>query len=173
MRKTLCYYVTFAWQETCKMPELANTAWLGIGGNIGDRQLNIDKAIQGIRSFGSVTQISKIIETKAWGITDRPDYLNLVLELKTNQYPHELLKNCKKLELELGREKTVKWDSRIIDIDILYFNDWSFTSNNLTVPHPFIQERDFVLKPMAEIAPFFIHPKLKHTQLSLLEKLNP
>lgn len=153
------------------MPKALHTVWLGIGGNLGDRYKNIERCIEGISKLGQITQKSSIIETKAWGITNRPDYLNMALEIKTILYPHSLLEGCQQLEVSLGREKSIKWDSRIIDIDILYFNNWVFTTPSLSIPHPFIQERGFVLKPMVEIAPKLVHPKLKETQARLLEKL--
>lgn len=158
-------------QETYKMSNSLHQVWLGIGGNLGDRKSNIEKAIKGLEKLGQIKQTSEIIETKAWGITDRPDYLNLALELHTSLLPHQLLEACQQIEKVLGREKSIKWDSRIIDIDILYYNDWFFTTPSLIVPHPFIQERDFVLKPLSQIAPSLLHPTLKETQLRLLENL--
>ena len=154
------------------MSKTINIAWLGIGGNLGDRASHIEKSISQLKEHGKIITIANTIETKAWGITDRPAYLNTVACIGTTLFPHELLAECQKIEKNIGRTKAIKWDSRIIDIDILYFNNWMFKSDILEVPHPYISERDFVLIPMAETAPNHVHPKLKLSQARLLEKLN-
>ncbi|MFT5885980.1 MAG: 2-amino-4-hydroxy-6-hydroxymethyldihydropteridine diphosphokinase [Arcticibacterium sp.] len=146
--------------------------FLGLGSNLGDREKAISVALEEIgKVLGSIQKTSSIIETAAWGKTDLPDYLNLVVEIKTSLWPLALIDSILKLEEKLGRIRTQKWDSRLIDIDILYFNDWHFKMPKLEIPHPFIAERKFVLKPLTEISPNFVHPICKKSNSGLLEKL--
>jgi 2-amino-4-hydroxy-6-hydroxymethyldihydropteridine diphosphokinase len=146
--------------------------FLGLGSNLGDREKAISDALKEIeRLIGSIQNTSLLIETAAWGKTDLPDYLNLVVEIKTHLWPLELIEYILKLEENLGRIRTQKWDSRLIDIDILYFNDWHFKMPKLEIPHPFIAERAFVLKPLVGISPDFIHPVYRESNSELLERL--
>lgn len=147
--------------------------FLGIGSNLGDREISISNAIDNIESsLGKVIKVAPTISTKAWGKTDSPDYLNTVIEIQTDLLPLELIKKVLEVEASLGRVRTEKWASRVIDIDILYFNNWHFNTPNLIVPHPYIAERTFVLEPLAEIAPEMMHPVLKKTHLELLDILD-
>lgn len=136
--------------------------YLSLGGNLGDRLSNLTKAIQLIKErIGEVLQESAIYETKAWGDTNQPDYLNLVLAVKTNLEPEELLDETQRIENELGRKRREKWGARTIDIDILFINQLIINTERLKVPHPLMSERKFVLLPLEEIAPEFIHPIFK------------
>ncbi|WP_304234617.1 2-amino-4-hydroxy-6-hydroxymethyldihydropteridine diphosphokinase [Jiulongibacter sediminis] len=147
-------------------------AFLALGSNLGDRQKTLLRAVELIeRRIGQVSQKSSVIETPAWGVTDLPDYLNQVLEVYTELWPLDLIKTALEIENELGRERKQKWGSRSIDIDILYFNDWHFSTPGLIIPHPFIAQRDFVLRPLCEIAPDFEHPVLKQNNFSLFSGL--
>lgn len=136
--------------------------FLSLGGNLGDRQANLDKALTAITAkIGIVLTVSSIFETKAWGIENQPDFLNQVILVETNLSPKETLAAALAIELEMGRVREQKWYTRIIDIDLLFFDQQIITSKKLTIPHPFIPERNFVLAPLVEIAPDFIHPILK------------
>ncbi len=149
-----------------------HTLFLGLGSNLGDRKEALYHAIEAISmQIGIVEKASRIIETPAWGKTDLPDYLNQVILVKTKLWPLECIAKLLKIESSLGRERIEKWASRTIDIDILYFNHWFFNTPDLTVPHPFIQDRYFVLEPLNEIAPDFIHPVLRLNSKELLDHL--
>lgn len=136
--------------------------YLSLGGNLGDRLSNLIMAIQLIKErIGEVLQESAIYETKAWGDTNQPDYLNMVIALKTNLAPEELLNKTQRIENELGRKRREKWGARTIDIDILLINHLIINTERLKVPHPLMSERKFVLLPLMEVAAEFIHPIFK------------
>lgn len=146
--------------------------FLGIGSNLGDREASIAQAYEKLEELvGPIFIKSTIIETPAWAKEDSPSYLNAVIRIQTSLFPLELIKTVLGIEQELGRVRTEKWASRTIDVDILYFEDWLFSTPSLIIPHPYIQKRAFVLEPLAEIAPDFIHPVLKKTHRELLDVL--
>jgi 2-amino-4-hydroxy-6-hydroxymethyldihydropteridine diphosphokinase len=146
--------------------------FLGLGSNLGSREESLKKAYSEIENrIGQILKESTIIETPAWGKKDSPNYLNSVIEVQTNLLPLELITTVLTIEQELGRVRTEKWASRIIDIDVLYFNDWHFHTPSLIIPHPFIHLRKFVLEPLAEIAPDMVHPVLRKSHLELLNAL--
>ena len=129
-----------------------NGIFLGLGTNLDNREKNLSSAIELInKQIGTIIKKSSIHKTKAWGKTDQPDFLNMVIKIETKLDPQKLLKQCLSIENELGRIRKEKWGERIIDIDILYFNDLIINDENLKIPHPLIQEREFVLKPLNEI----------------------
>lgn len=145
--------------------------FFSIGGNIGDRHTNLAGAVTAIaKKVGPVLSISSIYETKAWGIENQPDFLNQVLLVETNLSPLTTLETVLNIELEMGRIRTQKWYTRIIDIDLLFFDKQIVSSKKLTIPHPFITKRNFVLAPLAEIAPNFIHPILQKSIANLYTK---
>jgi len=145
--------------------------FFSIGGNIGDRSTNLDKAITAIaKKIGPILSISSIYETKAWGIENQPDFLNQVLLVETNLSPLETLETVLAIELKMGRIRERKWYTRIIDIDLLFFDNRIMTSKKLTIPHPFLEKRNFVLAPLVEIAPNFIHPVLQKSIADLYRK---
>lgn len=147
-----------------------NGIYLGIGGNVGNRKENLSKARQLIAEyFGEIKSASSIYQTAAWGKTDQQDFYNQVLFVKTKLASEQCMKNCLEIENQLGRKRTDKWSSRTIDIDILFYNSEIINKPNLKIPHPFIQERNFVLAPLAEIAPYFIHPVLRKRIKTLLK----
>lgn len=147
----------------------SNQVYLGLGSNLGNRQENLALARQLITvQIGDIVAQSSIYETAAWGLTDQNDFLNQVICINTEYEASEVLAKVLAVELSMGRVREIKWGARLIDIDILYYNDAIITLDNLIVPHPFIQERRFVLAPLAEIAPEFVHPQLKKTNASLL-----
>ena len=146
-----------------------NYAFLSLGSNEGDRIQWLKKAIDMIvSSCGPFTRLSSVYETAAWGITDQPDFLNMVIRIKTTLNPHELLEAILAIEVALGRKREVKWGPRIIDIDILLYNYEIVDTSELTIPHPFLQERRFILVPLAQIASSYIHPKVNMSISQLL-----
>ncbi len=147
-------------------------AYIGIGSNLGNRQKNCTRAIELLEKRGIVIKKkSSMYETEPWGVEEQPQFINVVLEAETSLEPHELLRMLKDVEREVGRGITFKWGPRIIDLDILLFDDLFLRDNSLQIPHPLMHERDFVLKPLCEIAPEKIHPLLKMTMCDLLSKL--
>jgi len=145
--------------------------YLGLGSNLGNREENLQTARNFIQEkLGIISSQSSIYETAAWGITQQNDFLNQVVEAETSYSPIAVLHLILQIENLMGRVREIKWGARIIDIDILYYENEVFSTENLHIPHPFIQERKFVLIPLCEIAENFIHPKLKKSNLELLEK---
>lgn len=149
------------------LPEIASpefTIYLGLGTNIGKRSDNLKKAIELISiKIGEVTKTSPVYKTAAWGITNQPDFYNQVIEIKTNKFPWSLMQSLLEIELEMGRVRVQKWHERLIDIDILFFEKIILSSENLIIPHPFISERIFVLKPLGDLNSSFVHPVYKKT----------
>ena len=145
--------------------------YLGLGTNLGDRKQNINKAIGAISLKMSISKQSSLYETTAWGYTDQPNFLNQVIQIETNLSPLRLLNFLKKTEVELGRVENFRYGPRLIDIDILFYDDLIKTTSRLQIPHPRIPERAFVLVPLNEIAPGYVHPVLKKTIAELLTKL--
>lgn len=145
--------------------------FLLLGSNLGDRPQVLAAAREMIAGqAGSIVNQSAIYETEPWGITDQPAFLNQVLEITTSLLPEDLLRIILNIEHDLGRIRYERWGARVIDIDILYFGQTIMDSARLTLPHPRIQDRRFVLAPLAEIAPGFIHPVLQKTTSKLLEQ---
>ncbi len=150
-----------------------NLAYLGLGTNMGDRHLNLTQTREAIdHEIGNIITESTIYETKAWGITNQADFLNQVILIETQLLPLALINKVLELEKKLGRIRKIKWGERIIDIDLLFFNDWHFHTPSLQVPHPLLQIRSFVLDPLNEIASDFVHPKLGDTISELKKKLD-
>lgn len=148
-----------------------STAYLLIGGNLGNRKDNLLKATALITErCGHLTRCSSVYETEAWGITDQPSFLNQVLEISTSLNARQLLRKILKIEKEMGRVRKEKLGPRIIDIDILLFENEILDLPFLKIPHPEIQNRRFVLTPLAEIDPELMHPVLKKTIAQLLEE---
>ncbi|MBS4749779.1 2-amino-4-hydroxy-6-hydroxymethyldihydropteridine diphosphokinase [Carnobacteriaceae bacterium zg-ZUI78] len=147
-------------------------AFLSLGSNIGDSQALLETAIQKLNNtYIKVTKLSSLYRTKAWGLTDQPDFLNQVIEIETFYEPQTLLQHLQNIELELGRERHIHWGPRTIDIDILFYDNQIIYESNLIVPHPYIQERTFVLEPMCDIAPHYIHPILQKPIRNLFDTL--
>jgi len=139
------------------------TAYIGIGSNIEDRKKNLDRAIEllNLANDVEVTTVSSYINTAPVGYTDQPDFLNAAVEVKTTLAAKDLLEICKNIEKELKRERIIRWGPRTIDLDILLYGDLIQNEENLTIPHPRMHEREFVIKPLNEIAPQAFHPVLK------------
>jgi 2-amino-4-hydroxy-6-hydroxymethyldihydropteridine diphosphokinase len=146
-----------------------NKAYLLTGGNMGDRQENLATAYECIgEQCGEIISASSLYETAAWGKNDQPSFLNQVLEIQTVLTTRQLLKKILSVEKQIGRVRKEKYGPRIIDIDILLFNDEIHNYPSLKIPHPELQNRRFALVPLAEIAPETIHPVLKKTIVELL-----
>lgn len=148
-----------------------NKAYLLIGGNMGDRLNYLEQARNAIKSsVGSIVMLSPVYETDAWGIEDQPAFANQALLVETPLSPQDLLKQLLLIEETLGRRRTIKYGARIIDIDILFFNNDIINERNLTIPHPALQHRRFALIPLNEIAPGVYHPIIKKTVTQLLHE---
>ena len=132
--------------------------YLSLGSNLGNRTANLKEAISSLAPQMEVKAKSKVYETPPWGYKDQPNFLNQVVKVQTYLEPLLLLKHIKRLEVALGREKTFQYGPRLIDIDILFYDDLVFESPALVIPHPHLHERGFVLLPMMDIAPDLIHP---------------
>jgi len=148
-----------------------NQVFISLGTNLGDRIQNLKKAVQSIEaSLGEIIRQSSLYETKPWGKSDQPDFLNQVVLVLTDKIPQTCLNTLSSIERQLGRTREEKWGARIIDLDLLYVNDQIINTETLILPHPGIPQRRFVLVPMTEIAPDFIHPLLLKNQKQLLEE---
>jgi len=147
-----------------------NKAYLSLGSNEGNRKQWLAKALNLIETHsGEILQKSAVYKTAAWGITDQPEFLNMAISIRTSKTAEQMLHSILSIETTLGRHRGVKWGPRIIDIDILFFNDDILDTPELVIPHPYMQERRFTLTPLADIAPDYIHPKLHKTIRELLE----
>ena len=154
-----------------------NTVYLLLGSNMGDSEQMLTVATNMIeKNIGKLTKSSSIYRTAAWGNEDQPDFLNQIIIVSSLLSSSNILKEIFVIEKEMGRVRTTKNAARVIDIDMLFFNDEIIQTETLTVPHPQVQNRRFVLVPLAEIALNFIHPLLKKSSLELLsicsDKLN-
>ncbi|MEJ5226793.1 2-amino-4-hydroxy-6-hydroxymethyldihydropteridine diphosphokinase [Thermodesulfovibrio sp.] len=149
-----------------------NLIYLSLGSNLGDREKNLDTALSELKNEGIVIlKKSSIYETAPWGYEKQPAFLNMAMEGLTLLEPYDLLKLIKEIENKMGRKKTIKYGPRVIDIDIIFYNNIILNSEVLTIPHPLMHKRDFVLKPLCEIASEFIHPELKISVKKLLDNL--
>ena len=144
--------------------------YIGVGSNMGNRLKYLEAAMEAISEYGRIIKKSAVYEAKAWGETDQPDFLNCVINFKSGLNPELLLEKLQQIEMMAGRQrnKDEKWKSRTLDLDILFADDKVIDSEKLKLPHPFLQERNFVLVPLSEIAPYFIHPILNKSVNSLL-----
>ncbi len=129
--------------------------YLGLGSNMGDRKAHIDSAVSAIARLPATRLLrrSGLYETKPWGNTDQPDYLNMVVEIGTALSPHTLLRHCADIEKRAGREPGEKWGPRPMDIDILLYGKRRIRTATLQVPHPHMWDRAFVLRPLADLVP--------------------
>ena len=148
-----------------------NKLYLLLGSNIGNSQQQLAAARKHIsKEIGLVTRQSKLYQTAAWGNNDQPDFLNQVITVKSKYDAFTVLEKILQIEHTMGRIRTIKNAPRTIDIDILFFNKDIINTKKLVVPHPFIQERRFVLTPLNELSPLFIHPVFGKSNHELLLK---
>jgi 2-amino-4-hydroxy-6-hydroxymethyldihydropteridine diphosphokinase len=149
-----------------------HTIYLGLGTNLGDRTANLQSALTGLAERVVITAVSPIYQTPPWGVTDQPDFLNMCVSAQTNLLPDELLTFVKNLEVQIGREPAKRWGPRLIDIDILFYDIYLIETEKLIIPHPQLAERAFVLRPLADIAPDFVHPGLGETIADLCQAVD-
>lgn len=150
--------------------DISHLAYLGLGSNIGDKMAHLKQAIAAIGlKIGTLRVQSSIFLTDPWGLRDQPIFLNQVVLVETSLEPELLLLEIQAIERMMGRERITKWDKRIIDIDILFYDQIVYQSDTLQIPHPWIEQRNFVLAPLAEIAPALVHPISKKTIQELLQ----
>lgn len=150
-----------------------NRAFISIGSNIGDKEENLDKAIELLTSSCDTKLLSKsrYLKTEPWGYEEQEEFLNCAIEINTILSSRELLEKMQGIEKEMKRERIVKWGPRIIDLDIIFFNDEVNNEEDLVIPHPRMEDREFVLEPLNEIAPNMLHPLLGKRVWRLLEDL--
>ncbi len=139
------------------------TIYLGLGSNLGDKEENMSKALAFIREIATITRSSRLYETQPVGEKKQEWFLNAVVEAETDLGPKSLLAALQAIEKKVGRTKTKKNGPRVIDIDILFYDDLVIKTDDITIPHKHLHERLFVLQPFMDINPDFIHPFLNKT----------
>lgn len=145
--------------------------FIALGSNLGDREQNLKSALISIEQhLGKILSSSNIYLTEPWGHHDQPDFYNQVIRIETIHTPAYVLKKLLAIEEEMGRKRTFKNASRIIDLDILFYEDLCIESTNITIPHPLLTDRRFVLEPLNEIAPDLIHPLIQKPVSLLLKE---
>ena len=144
------------------------TIYLTLGTNLGDRLANLRAAIDAFPPSIVHRQSSHIYETPPWGYTDQPAFLNMAVKCETDLDAASLLKRLKQIEVQIGRQQSFRWGPRLIDMDILFYDDLVLESESLTIPHPRLHQRAFVLVPLADIALDLIHPVFQKTIAELL-----
>ena len=152
---------------------MKSKVFIALGSNIGNLEENLNNAIARLADFGKVEKVSSFYKTKPQGFLEQADFLNGVCLLNTDLKPQELLKKLKETEKLLGRKPTFKDGPRLIDLDIIYYDDMILSIPNLTIPHPKAHLRMFVMKGLLEIAPDFVHPILKKTTAEIIENKIP
>lgn len=152
---------------------MRKTVYLSLGSNMGDREANLRDAIARLAELGEVTEVSSYYETEPVDFLAQPWFLNCAVELDTEKMPRQLLAGMLDIEKEMGRRRVQKKGPRTLDIDILLFGNSIVKAKGLTIPHPAMHERRFVLEPLAEIAPEERHPVFKRTVRELRDALPP
>src|SRR4030088_2070950 len=145
--------------------------YLSLGSNVGDRENNLREAVTRLESAGHVVSVSSFYETEPVEVTNQAWFLNCAVEIETMKMPKQLMAAVLEIERQMGRQRTQSKGPRIIDIDIILFGDSVVDSSDLTIPHPAMHERRFVLEPLAEIAPEARHPVFRTTIREILDAL--
>lgn len=148
-------------------------AYLSIGSNMGDKEKNLKEAVERMSSLSEIKieKVSSFLTTEPWGYTEQEEFLNGAVKIKTTYSPKELIKSLLNIESEMKRERIIKWGPRIIDLDIIFYDDLISDDEEAVIPHPRMEEREFVLKPLSEICPYKIHPVLRKSVVKLLNEL--
>ena len=144
------------------------TVFIALGSNLGDREMYLKMGREALAEVMDIEQVSSIYETPPWGVLEQPNYLNQVVQGKTDYLPLDLLLYLKETEKKIGRTEGVRYGPRVLDLDILFFGEQVLDLENLQIPHPRIPERAFVLVPLSEIAPDMRHPGNKMTIAEML-----
>ncbi len=148
-------------------------AYIGIGSNLGNREENCRKAITLLTGKSiKILKCSSLYETEPWGVKEQPEFINMAVEIETHMEPLELLRAIKEIENGMGRREGLRWGPRVMDLDILLYDDLILRTQELEIPHPRLRDREFVLKPLSEIAPDKIHPLFKKSIKNLLSELS-
>lgn len=151
---------------------MTHTAYIALGTNLGERLSNLRVALQSMLPEITVLAESHVYETPPWGYEDQPAFLNMVVKAETDLEPESLLEHLKQLEARLGRAQSFRWGPRLIDLDILFYNDLVIDTPPLIIPHPHLHERAFVMVPLADVAPNLRHPLLQQNTFELLAQLD-
>jgi len=149
---------------------MKHTVYIALGTNLGHRKSNLQAAMDAMPPEINIMAESHIYETPPWGYEDQPAFLNMVVKAETSLKPEALLKYLKQLEGKLGRESNFRWGPRLIDLDILFYDDLVIDTPPLVIPHPRLHKRGFVLVPLMDVAPEITHPVLQRKVNELLSE---
>jgi 2-amino-4-hydroxy-6-hydroxymethyldihydropteridine diphosphokinase len=155
------------------LSDVSHTTYLSLGSNLDDRAANLEEAIRRLEAFGRITAKSSVYETEPMEMESQPWFLNCAIAMETGMTAQQLLSTALAIEQSMGRRRILSKGPRTIDIDILLFDNSVEDSATLTIPHPALHQRRFVLEPLAEIAPDLRHPILKKTVREMLNGLPP
>ncbi|MCD7975099.1 MAG: 2-amino-4-hydroxy-6-hydroxymethyldihydropteridine diphosphokinase [Phascolarctobacterium sp.] len=145
-----------------------SAAYIALGSNLGDREKNLKTALEKMEEKGlEIVKVSSFLETEPYGVKGQPMFLNAACEIKTELSPEKLLDILFSVEQEMGRKRCRRWGERNIDLDLLFYDNLVLNTEYLVLPHPDLQNRDFILTPLMEIAPLFVHPVLKKTIIEI------